>query len=124
MRDISMKKICISMAISVILSIILLVVATTMVWIGDFSDRTVSVLVMGVSVISVLVGAFILARNVSCGGLVNGLILGILYCMALLILSLMINGCVSFEVGNITRIVAVLTAGMLGRVLGINTVKE
>ena len=103
------------------LSIILLIIVTLMVYFGDFADRTVSLLILSSSSISVFASAFILARNILGGGLINGLVLGIMYCAVLIVLSVIINGAIAFDAGNITRLTVVPAAGMLGGVWGINT---
>lgn len=121
MKNINFKKIIIGAAVSVVLSIILLLLLTLAVYFGDLSDSTVSGLVLLVSVISVICGAFILARNISGGGLVNGLILGILYFLIILGVSACVNGSPSLSFQNLTRFLIILASGMLGGVVGINT---
>ena len=104
MKNINLKKILIGTSVSLILSIILLLLLTLAVYFGDFADSTVSALVLVTSGISVVCGSFILARNISGGGLVNGLVLGALYFLILLGVSACVNGSVAFDLQNLTRL--------------------
>ena len=121
MKNLNFRKILVGVAISFLLSLVLLAGLTALVYFGDFDDSMVSVFVLCVSVISVFVGAFVLAKNIQAGGLVNGLALGLVYCIALFLLSLTIDGGVDLGVATFTRIAVILASAMLGGVLGINS---
>ena len=123
MKNLCLKKILISVGISILLSVIMLLIVTALVHFGDLDERTISALVLGVSVLCVVAGAFILARNIPGGGLINGLALGVIYFAGLLVLSIAVNGSVALDMENITRALLIIVAGMLGGVLGINTAK-
>jgi len=123
LHNLSLKKIFIGTAVSVVVSIILLCLLSILVCFGDFDDRTVSAFVLIVSAVSTFLGAFVLARNISGRGLVNGLVLGVIYCLLLMVISLLLDGAVSFEFKNLTRLFAIIAAAMLGGVLGINSAK-
>ena len=120
MKNLNLKKILIGAGIAFVVSIVLIFLLTLLVYFGDFDDSTVSVFVLVLSIISVFVGAFVLARNIQGGGLVNGLVLGLIYCLVLTVASLF-YGRVSFDFSNITRIAVILASAMLGGVLGINS---
>ena len=120
MKNLNFRKILIGAGISFLLSLVLIALLTVLVYFGDFDDSTVSVFVLAVSVISVFVGAFVLARNIQGGGLINGLVLGLIYCLVLIIVSFLFGGVV-FDFSNITRLAVILASAMLGGVLGINS---
>ena len=120
MKNLNLKKILIGAGIAFVVSAVLILLLTLLVYFGDFDDSTVSVFVLVLSIISVFVGAFVLARNIQGGGLVNGLVLGLIYCLVLTVASLFYGG-VSFDFSNITRIAVILASAMLGGVLGINS---
>ena len=121
MKNLNFRKILIGAGISFLLSLVLIALLTVLVYFGDFDDSTVSVFVLVLSMLSVFAGAFILARNITGGGLVNGLVLGVIYCLVLTIASYLIGGSVIFDFSNITRIAVILASAMLGGVLGINS---
>ena len=120
MKNLNFRKILIGAGISFLLSLVLIALLTVLVYFGDFDDSTVSVFVLAVSVISVFVGAFVLARNIQGGGLINGLVLGLIYCLVLIVVSFLFGGVV-FDFSNITRLAVILASAMLGGVLGINS---
>ena len=120
MKNLNLKKILIGAGIAFVVSAVLILLLTLLVYFGDFDDSTVSVFVLVLSIISVFVGAFVLARNIQGGGLVNGLVLGLIYCLVLTVASLFYGG-VAFDFSNITRIAVILASAMLGGVLGINS---
>ncbi len=120
MKILNFKALLKGILLSMAVSIVALVILSVFVFFMDISDNTVSVLVFAITAVSVLAGAFVLAKNIECGGLVNGLALAVGYFLVLLVVSLAIEGGVSFSVQNIIRLLIALAAGMLGGVLGIN----
>ena len=115
------KKIIKGVVLAFLISIVLICILAAIVYFSDIQDRTVSTLTLAISAVSVAFGAYFLARNISGGGLINGLMLALVYFAVLLIVSLLVNGGVAFTQGNFLRLFAQLAAGALGGVLGINT---
>lgn len=122
MQNLSLRKLIICTGISVIISVILLLLITVLVYYGDFEERTVSAVVLLAVAVSVFCGAFILARNIPGGGLLNGLFVGVAYCVVLAVMSFVVNGSVYLDTVNVTKLIIALAGGMLGGVLGINSV--
>ena len=112
------KGVLLSLAISIFLTLLLSVV----VFFADLSDRTVSTLILLVSALSVFLGAIILSKNIASRGLLNGLLLAILYFLVLFAVS-SLSGDVAIDRNNILRFISVLAGGMLGGILGINSKK-
>lgn len=123
MQNISFKKILIGTAAALVLSLVLVAILTLVVYFGDLNESLVSTLVLAASVVSVIAGAFVLARNITGGGLLNGLVLGLFYCLILIGVSLLLDGSVAFDFKNLTRILIILAGSMLGGVLGINSAR-
>ncbi len=124
MQGISFKKILKGVLFSLAVSVLMMLVLAAFVFFMNIPDRTVEMLVFALSAIAVFLGAFILAKNISSRGLLHGLLLAVLYFAVLAVVSVVINGSVSFSVQNIMRMVSVLSSGMLGGVMGINTKRE
>ena len=117
----SFKKITKGVLLAFLLSLILICILAVVVYFSDIQDRTISTLVLVISAVSVAFGAYFLARNISGGGLLNGLVLALIYFAVLLLISLLVSGNVSFSQSNFLRLFSQLIAGALGGVLGINT---
>lgn len=115
------KKIIKGVVLAFLISLVLICILAAVVYFSDIQDRTISTLVLVISAFSVATGAYFLARNISGGGLVNGVTLAALYFSVLLVASLLINGGISFSQSNFLKLFAQLAAGALGGVLGINT---
>ncbi len=114
----TLKGVLLSLAISILLTVLLAVV----VFFADLSDRTVSTLILLASALSVFLGAIILSKNIESRGLLNGLLLAILYFLVLFAVS-SLSGAVAIDRSNLLRFISVLAAGMLGGILGINSKK-
>lgn len=119
----NLKKVLKGVLFAFILSILAMLVLAVVVFFADVSDRTVSTLILVLSALSVFLGAVILAKNIDSRGLLNGLLLGGIYFLVLVLVSCLAGGGISFEMGNILRCVSTLAAGMLGGVFGINMKK-
>lgn len=117
----NVKKIIKGVVLAFLVSLILICVLAAVAYFSDIQDRTVSTLVLVISAVSVAFGAYFLARNISGGGLLNGLMLALIYFAVLLLVSILVNGSISFSQSNFLRLFAQLAAGALGGVLGINT---
>ena len=118
--SLSFKKIFIGALLSLVLSIVFVCILAIFVFFLNIPDRTITMLIFALSAISVFAGAFLLAKNVSCRGLLNGLFLAAIYFLILSAVSFAICGGISLESTNLFRRVATLLAGMLGGILGIN----
>lgn len=115
------KKIIKGVVLAFLISIVLICILAAIVYFSDIQDRTVSTLTLAISAVSVAFGAYFLAQNISGGGLINGLMLALIYFAVLLLISILVNGSISFSQSNFLRLFAQLVAGALGGVLGINT---
>ena len=111
------KSVLLSQIITVILTGLLSVVVT----LCNIKESTAGILIFAVIIVSVLLGAFVLAKNVEAGGLVNGFCLAVGYYAVLILISLAIGDKIKIDATGITRLVTVLASGMLGGVLGVNT---
>lgn len=120
----SIKKIFTGTFLSLLISLVLVCVLAVVVYFSNISDRTVSGVIFVISCLSVFLGALILAKNITSRGLLNGLALGGVYFVILLVVSLLVNGGVALSFSNILRLLSILASGGLGGVLGINTNKE
>lgn len=120
----NLKKIFIGTAISFAISLVFMCILAIVVYFSNIQDRTVSSVIFILSALSVFIGAFLLARSVPNRGLLNGIALGGVYFIVLVILSVLVNGNVSMSSGNFLRLLSELSAGALGGVLGINTGRD
>lgn len=107
--------------LSLIVTIILCGILAAAVSLWQIEEGTARILIFGFMIISVLFGAFVLAKNLEHSGLINGLAMALLYFAVILLASFVTSGKISVAAKDITRLVTLSAAGMLGGILGINT---
>ena len=117
------KKVLKCVLLSFVTTILLGGILAFIVYFWQVEEPTVRIIIFAAMIVSVLFGSFVLAKNVDSKGLINGLLMAVIYFLVILIISFIINGKVSFGVTNVTRLVTLSAAGMLGGILGINTKK-
>ena len=115
------KKVLKCVLLSFVVTVILGGILAFFVYFWQVQEATVKITVFAIMIISVLFSGFVLAKNLERNGLFNGLLMGLIYFGAILVLSFILNGKISFGMANITRLVTVAAAGMLGGIIGINT---
>ena len=123
-KTLNAKNILKATLLSLIISMIFIAVLAVIACFFDISDSVIANMIFIISAVSVLTGAFILAKNAEQKGLLNGLLLGAGYFLVILAASLLMNGRVTFNSHNLLRCFSIIASGMLGGVLGINTKKQ
>ncbi|MBR4721300.1 MAG: TIGR04086 family membrane protein [Clostridia bacterium] len=115
------KKVLKCVLLAFVVTVILGGILAFFVYFWQMQESTVRIAVFAIMIISVLFSGFVLAKNLERNGLFNGLLMGLIYFGVILILSLVLYGKTSFGVANITRLITIAAAGMLGGIIGINT---
>lgn len=116
-----LKKILKCVLLSFVMTVLLGGILAFFVYFWQMEEPTVKMINFAITVVSVLLGSFVLAKNIEKKGLLNGLIMAVIYFAVILIASFIINGKISFKTTDLTRLVTLSAAGMLGGILGINT---
>ena len=106
--------------VSVIITVILCAVFSVMVYFLNIEESTARTVVFGIMIFSVLASAFLLAKSKRRAGLVNGLLMSVVYFLVLMIISAVVKGKISFGMNGFLRFVVLAAAGMLGGILGVN----
>ena len=107
--------------LSFITTLILCGLFSVAVSIWDIEESTAKTVVFAMMAVSVIFGAFVLAKNIEHSGLLNGLIMAVFYFAVIMLLSLIINGKSAFGATHITKFITIAASGMLGGILGVNT---
>lgn len=116
----NLRKILTGVFLSVVITFISVCLLAILVYFSDIQDRTVSAIIFALSAISVFLGAFLMARNIPGKGLLNGVVLALIYVLFLAAISLLVNGRISFNMSNFLRLISIIASGALGGILGIN----
>lgn len=105
---------------SVIATTILLVIYSILMNFVDFSMKTVSIVYMVMTCISIVYGAIYASKTNGHKGWVSGLAVSAIYMFILLIITLLLNGGLGFSSVMVIQILLALGVGTLSGMLGIN----
>ena len=111
-----MKGIFISIAITLFMILVLSIVLS----LTDIKESIIMPSVIFISSFSILVGGFIITKNIDEKGLIYGSILGILYMSILYIISSIINANFSLNLNSLIMTVVGVLGGAIGGILGVN----
>ena len=105
--------------LSLILTVILCAIFALIVHFGNIEESMARTVVFGIMIFSVLVGAFLLAKSKRRSGLVNGLLMSVVYFIVIMLISAILGGKV-FSLDSLSRFAVLAAAGMLGGIVGVN----
>ena len=111
----SIIAITITLACLVIFSVIL---ANT-----EVAESTINPVIILVTAVSIFVGSIMSVSRISKRGIINGGIVGMIYFLAIYILSGIVNSNFSINISGIILIICGILAGMLGGIVGVNIKK-
>lgn len=123
MELISIKRILKALLLSTASTAVLLVILAAVCTAVDLDNSVVRIITFAVSVICVFLWTLLSAKGVDRGGMIHGGITGILYGAVFVCLSAVCSGGFAFTSHTATMLFAVLLAGILGGVIGINSAK-
>ena len=119
-KDKSSIKIIKGTAISIILSLVLLTIYATLLSYTSISESTIVPVIITITGISILIGSSISSIHIKKQGLLNGALVGLIYMLALYILSSIIFSSFVLNVNSIIMIIVGVVTGMVGGVIGVN----
>lgn len=106
--------------LSVIMTVMLCVIFALIVQFLHIEEGTARTVVFGIMIFSVFVGAFLLEKSVRRSGLVNGFLTAVAYFIALVLISVISKGKISFSLDDFARFAVLAASGMLGGIVGVN----
>ena len=115
------KKVLQCVLLAFVVTLILCGILAFLVFYLPIEEQTARTVIFAMMIVSVLFSGFVLAKNVSKNGLLNGLLMALIYFLAVFLVTLAVNGKTAVGVSEITRLITLSAAGMLGGILGINT---
>lgn len=119
-KDKSSIKIIKGTAISIVLSLILLTFYATLLSYTSVSENTMVPVIITITGISILIGSSISSIHIKKQGMLNGALVGLIYMLALYILSSIIFSSFVLNVNSIIMIIVGVVTGMVGGVIGVN----
>ncbi len=105
---------------SIILSLILLLIFAVLLTYTDISESTIVPVVTIIVGVSILLGSTISTIKIKKNGILNGGLVGLIYTIALYILSSIVLTNFSFNINSLIMIATSVIAGMIGGIIGVN----
>ena len=107
--------------ISLVFTIISLIIFSCLLVYTDLSESLIQPVVISITGISILLGSSIVNKKNKKNGLINGGCVGIIYILAIYILSSIINGGeFSLNIGSIIMMAVGIITGVIGGIVGVN----
>ena len=105
---------------SIILSLILLLIFAVLLTYTDISESTIAPVVTIIVGVSILLGSTISTIKIKKNGILNGGLVGLIYTIALYIVSSIVLTNFSFNINSLIMIATSVIAGMIGGIIGVN----
>lgn len=123
LKKINISGICKGVLFSIILTFLLLLLIAALCYFLTVSEKIMTISVFIATGLSVFLGALVVARSADGSGLLHGLVLGIIYLLITLLAELIFEKNITFSPQFLSSLLCVLSTGMLGGILGINSKK-
>ena len=106
--------------ITIVFSIMALIIFSIILTNTELSENIINPVIMIITSLSILIGTIISASKIEKNGIINGACVGLIYIMALYVLSSIINSNFSFNLNSAILIILAIVAGMVGGIIGVN----
>ncbi|MBQ2917178.1 MAG: TIGR04086 family membrane protein [Clostridia bacterium] len=116
----SIKKILIGSGVSIAITIIGLIIFASLLTYSSIAESTIPTVTIIITIISILIGSSLCMSTVKKNGIINGVLIGLIYISFIYILSSIIEGDFSLNLKSIIMIIGALIAGAVGGIIGVN----
>ena len=116
----NIKKILIGSGVSIIITIIGLIIFASLLTYTSIAESTIPTVTIIITIISILIGSSICMSTVKKNGIVNGVLIGLIYIGFIYILSSIIEGNFALNLKSIIMIIGAIIAGAVGGIIGVN----
>ena len=116
----NIKKILIGSVVSIIITIIGLIIFAGLLTYTSISESTIPTVTIIITIISILIGSSICMSTVRKNGIINGVLIGLIYIGVIYILSSLIEENFALDLKSLIMIIGALIAGAVGGIIGVN----
>ena len=114
----NIKKILIGSGASIIITVIGLIIFSSLLTYTSIAESTIPTVTIIITIISILIGSSICMSTVRKNGIINGVLIGLIYIGFIYILSSAIEGNFALNLKSIIMIIGALLAGAVGGIVG------
>ena len=109
--------------IAITITLVCLVIFSVILANTEVAESTINPVIILVTAVSIFVRSIMSVSRISKRGIINGGIVGMIYFLAIYILSGIVNSNFSINISGIILIICGILAGMLGGIVGVNIKK-
>ena len=109
--------------IAITITLVCLVIFSVILANTEVAESTINPVIILVTAVSIFVGSIMSVSRISKRGIINGGIVGMIYFLAIYILSGIVNSNFSINISGIILIICGILAGVLGGIVGVNIKK-
>jgi putative membrane protein (TIGR04086 family) len=114
------KKVLIGSGVSIIITIIGLIIFASLLTYTSIAESTIPTVTIIITIISILIGSSICMSTVRKNGIINGVLVGLIYIGFIYLLSSVIEGDFALNLKSTIMIIGALVAGAVGGIVGVN----
>ena len=107
-------------AFSIVITLVLLLIYSALLTYTSLNENTMPIFVIAITAISILAGSLISSINIKKNGLTNGAMVGLIYILAIYLLSSVISKNFSLNMYSIIMVIASVMTGAIGGIIGVN----
>lgn len=116
----NIKKIIKGSVISIVITLIGLVIFASLLTYTSIAESTIPAVTIIITIISILIGSSLCMSNVKKNGIINGILIGLIYISFIYILSSVIEGNFALNLKSVIMIIGAIIAGAVGGIIGVN----
>ena len=116
----NIKKILIGSGVSIIITIVGLIIFASLLTYTSIAETTIPTVTIIITIISILIGSSMCMSTVKKNGIINGVLIGLIYIGVIYILSSIIEGNFALDLKSIIMIIGAIIAGAVGGIIGVN----
>ena len=116
----NIKKILKGSAFSIIITLIGLLIYSIILSYTSVAESTMPTIITIITGISILIGSTISTSNIKKNGIVNGMLVGLIYITLIYLLSSIITGNFLLNTKSMIMIITSVLTGALGGIIGVN----
>ncbi len=116
----NIKRIIKGSAFSIVITLIGLLVYSIILSYTSISETTMPATIIIVTAVSILIGSTISTANIKKNGIVNGVLVGLIYIAIIYLISSIVTGNFLLNTNSIIMVIASVLTGALGGIIGVN----
>lgn len=116
----NIKRVIKGSVISIIITVIALIIFASLLTYTNVSESSIPAVTIIITMISILIGSTLCMSNVKRNGIINGMLVGLIYIVFIYMLSSIIEGNFALNLKSIIMIVGSIIAGAVGGIIGVN----